>query len=298
MLPEYKILCIVSIKTTALLRRSNGRYSIYDMPFAKIRDIQMYFEIRGSGPRLLFINGTGGDLRREPSIFDSPLTEEFELLAYDQRGLGQTDRPDIRYTMADYAMDTDALLEAVGWESCNVLGVSFGGMVGQEFAIRYPHRVNRLALACTRSGGAGGASYPLHEFSELSPDERAARVIPLADTRLDAQWRAANPEQFREMVEQSTEGAKLGANEPGRKVGARRQVEARKEHNTYDRLPALQMPVFICGGQYDGIAPVENLRAINKQVPHARFELFDGGHMFLRQDPRAFEQIIAFLREG
>ena len=265
------------------------------MPFLEVRDIQMYYEINGTGPRLLFINGSGGDLRRKPSIFDSSLAEHFEILAHDQRGLGQTDRPDIPYTMADYAIDANALLEAVGWDRCSVLGISFGGMVAQEFALRYPHRIQRLVLACTSSGGAGGASYPLHEFGNLSPQERAVRVVPLSDTRRDAAWQAANPQQFQELVDETVAGFLVGADEPGRRIGARHLLEARSRHNTYDRLPNLQMPVFICGGRYDGIAPVANLEAIHKQVPHTRLELFDGGHLFFLQDARAFERIAAFL---
>jgi len=81
------------------------------MPFITVRDIQMYYEISGTGPRLLYFNGTGGDLRRKPGIFDFPLADHFEILAHDQRGLGQTERPDIPYTMVDYAMDAESLLE-------------------------------------------------------------------------------------------------------------------------------------------------------------------------------------------
>ncbi|MFP4667484.1 MAG: alpha/beta fold hydrolase [Desulfobacterales bacterium] len=244
---------------------------------------------------MLFLNGTGGDLRREPGIFQSPLADRFEILAHDQRGLGQTDRPNIAYSMADYAMDAAALLDALGWDSCSVLGFSFGGMVAQELALRFPHRVRRLVLACTSSGGAGGDSYPLHEFSHLTPEERAVRIIPLLDTRCDAAWQAANPNQFKELVNQMVADAMIGADEPGRKVGALRQLEARIGHDAYDRLPNLQMPVFICGGRYDGIVPVSNLEAIREQVPNARLELFEGGHRFLLQDPRAYEQISDFL---
>jgi 3-oxoadipate enol-lactonase len=266
------------------------------MPFIDVRDIQIYFEIYGTGPRLLFLNVTGGDLRRKPGIFESPLTTHFEILAYDQRGLGQTERPDIPYTMEDYAIDANTLLEVLGWESCSVLGISFGGMVAQGFALQYPHRIQKLVLACTSSGGAGGGSYPLHKFAHLTPKERVKRIIPLMDTRCDAEWQGANPQQFKELVDQMVAEYKVGADEPGREVGARRQLEARKGHDTYDRLPNLQMPVFVGGGRYDGIAPVANLQAIHKQVPHAHLELFEGGHLFFLQDPRAFQRIIAFLK--
>ena len=266
------------------------------MPFVSVRDLRMYYEVGGNGPRLLFISGTGGDLRRSPNAFDSPLPQHFAVLAYDQRGLGRTDRPDIPYTMADYAADADALLQAVGWERCRVMGVSFGGMVAQEFALRYPHRVESLVLGCTSSGGAGGASYPLHELTDLSLSEWARKVVELSDTRRDAAWQAAHPQEFQTLVAETLAGLKVGENEPGRAVGARCQIEARQGHNTYERLPTLKMPVLICGGRYDGIAAVSNQEAMRRQIPDARLELFEGGHLFFIQDPRAFERIIAFLQ--
>ena len=266
------------------------------MPFIHVRDLKMYYEIRGKGPRLLVISGTGGDLRRSPSIFDMPIAQDFEILAYDQRGLGQTSRPDIPYTMVDYADDANALLDAVGWDRCLVMGISFGGMAAQEFALRYPQRVERLVLACTSSGGPGGASYPLHELADLSVEEYARRMIPLRDIRRHAIWREADPEQFQVLFDQTLAGMQVGADEPGRKIGARRQLEARALHDTYDRLPNLRMPVYICGGLYDGIAKPTNLKSMQKQIPGSRLELFDGGHLFYIQDPRAFERIVAFLK--
>ena len=253
------------------------------MPFTTVRNIQMYYEIHGTGPRLLYINGTGGGLRAKPSIFDYPLAEHFEIIAHDQRGLGQTARPDVPYTIADYAMDADGLLDAVGWDGCGVFGISFGGMVAQEFALRFPHRVQRLVMACTSNGGAGGSSYPLHEFGDLSPQDAVARIISLIDTRCDATWQGAHPWQFQETVDRMMQEFTVGADEPGRQVGARRQLEARIWYDTYDRLPTLKMPVFICGGRHDAIPPAANLEAVHAQVPHACLELFDGGHLFLNK---------------
>jgi 3-oxoadipate enol-lactonase len=224
-----------------------------------------------------------------------PIARHFRILAYDQRGLGRTDRPDIPYTMADYAEDANGLLDVMNWDRCLVLGISFGGMVAQEFALRYPHRVERLALACTTSGGAGGASYPLHKLAHLPLEERARRIVELSDNRRDPAWQAANREQFRALVEQSLSDLRVGADEPGRQVGARRQLMARAGHNTYDRLSGLRLPVYICGGRCDGIAPLPNLQAMHKQIPRSRLELFDGGHFFFLQDSRAFGRLRAFL---
>ena len=267
------------------------------MPFAAVRDIHMYYEICGAGPRLLYISGTGGDLRRSPNAFDAPFTDHFEVLAYDQRGLGQTDKPDEPYTMADYAADADALLQAVGWESCLVIGISFGGMVAQEFALRYPERVKRLVLGCTSSGGDGGASYPLHELASLAPEDWAKRVVELSDMRRDAAWRAANVQEFQTLIDETLAMRTVGADEPGKIIGARRQIEARQGHDTYNRLPQLNMPTLICGGRYDGVAPVDNQEALLRQISTAQMALFEGGHLFFTQDPRAFPQMIAFFKD-
>ena len=77
-------------------------------PFATIRGIRMYYERAGSGQPLFFINGSQGDLRMQPGPFDGPIGGRFDLLAHDQRGLGQTEKPDTDYTMADYAEDAFA----------------------------------------------------------------------------------------------------------------------------------------------------------------------------------------------
>ncbi len=265
------------------------------MPMIDIGPIELYYELRGSGPRLLFISGTGGDLRRHPGIFESPLADNFEILAYDQRGLGRSSRPDMEHSMADYATDADALLSTLGWESSAVLGISFGGMVAQEYALRFPQRVDRAVLACTSTGGDGGHSYPLHELSDLGPEEWVRTVLPLSDIRRDASWRSNHSQEFEKLVEQMLGAVSIGADEPGRAIGARRQIEARMGHDTFHRLPKLRLPVLVCGGRYDGIAPTENLEAIVNQVADAELALFDGGHMFYLQDAQAFERIGAFL---
>ena len=238
------------------------------MPHITTPRIHTYYERAGSGPRLLYISGTGGDLRAKPSVFDGPLAQHFELLAYDQRGLGQTAVPDGPYTMQDYADDAAALLDALGWDRCLVMGVSFGGMVAQEFALRHPARVERMVLACTSAGGAGSASYPLHELAHLSVEDHARRTLHIADTRFAAIERD-NPERFEKMLAYTIAGDAIGADNPDRAKGRALQLEARRHHDTFDRLPSLTMPVYIVGGRYDGIAPPANLEALHAQIPNS-----------------------------
>jgi 3-oxoadipate enol-lactonase len=260
------------------------------LPFARLRDIDVHYELRGEGRPVLFINGTGRDLRQKPSVFDGPLgrADDLAVLAYDQRGLGQSSKPDVAYSMADYADDAAALIEHVGWRSCAVIGVSFGGMVAQELAIRHPRLVDRLVLCCTSSGGAGGSSYPLHELADLEPRERARRQVSLSDVRLEV---------TDALVDMALATASVGQGEPGREVGARRQLEARAEHDTWDRLPTVTAATLVCAGRYDGIAPVERSEALADRIPDAELAVFEGGHLFLIQDRSSWQHIIEFVRE-
>src|SRR5215831_13981397 len=99
------------------------------MPFIELGNLTLCYDIRGHGPRVVFIPGTASDLRQHVNIFASPLTEQFEVLSFDPRGIGQSNSPDAEPTMLDYASDVKKLLDALGWTACACMGESFGGMV-------------------------------------------------------------------------------------------------------------------------------------------------------------------------
>jgi 3-oxoadipate enol-lactonase len=261
------------------------------VPFVRANGIDLYYELAGAGERLLFISGTGADLRRSPRLTDGSPFAAFELLQYDQRGLGQTAVPEGPYTMQDYADDAADLLDAVGWDACAVLGVSFGGMVAQELAIRHPERVRRLVLACTSAGGAGGASYPLHELVGLDVETSLDKRLQLLDTRWDAAWRADNPE----MVAMLAEGFQLGREDGGPGDGPLMQLEARRHHDTSERLAQIGCPTLVCGGRCDGLAPPANSEFLARTIPGAQLAFFDGGHLFMMQDPAAMPAMLDFL---
>lgn len=266
------------------------------MPFISVSDIDIYYEILGKGPRLLYINGTGADLRNRPNIFDSSLADQFEILAFDQRGLGQTDRPDIRYSMEDYANDTAELLQSLNWGQCHVMGISFGGMVAQELALRHANCIDRLVLCCTSSGGAGGHSYPFHEMPDLPEDEMNSISVSINDRRHDIVWQQQNPKDY-QMILARNKTRNAGVGEPDREIGAKRQLEARIEHDTFDRLPEIKLPVLIAGGAYDGIAPPANLEVINRQIEQSKLLFFQGGHDFYDHDPQAYQRVAKFLKD-
>jgi 3-oxoadipate enol-lactonase len=263
------------------------------MPFTMANGLKLYYERSGSGPPLLFISGTGGDLRMKPNVFDGPLSRSFDLLAYDQRGLGQTEKPDLPYSMADYADDAAALMADQGWDEALVVGVSFGGMVAQELALRHPGRVKRLVLACTSPGGAGGASFPFHEIEHLKGEARARHMIPISDIRRDEAWAAAHPDQYALFVAMGA--ADPYADEPGHAMGAHRQLAARAAHDTWDRLPEIACPTLIAAGRHDGIALPATQEKMTARIPGAQLQWFEGGHLFMIQDRAAVPAMATFL---
>ena len=266
------------------------------MPVTQANGTSLYFERAGSGRPLLFISGTGGDLRNKPNVFEGPLAKTFDLLAYDQRGLGQSGKPDVPYAMADYADDAAALMADRGWDEALVIGVSFGGMVAQELAIRHPGRVRRLVLACTSPGGGGGASFPFHEIEHLKGEARARYLIPVSDTRCDEAWAAAHPDQYALFVAMGA--ADPYAAEPGHTMGAHRQLEARSQHDTWDRLSDISCPVMIAAGRYDGIALPATQEKLASRIAGAKLQWFEGGHLFMIQDRTAAPAMADFLTES
>ena len=265
------------------------------MPYLPIRDIDIWFDRAGTGSQLLAISGSRGDLRRKPNLLESPLARAFDVIGYDQRGLGRTSKPEKPYLMADYADDAAALMDAVGWERARIVGVSFGGMVALELALRHPHRVAKLALCCTSPGGAGGSSYPLHTLQALPSEERARRMVSISDTRCNAGWAAENPLRMHELLKSWMNDA--FADDPGHYSGLARVLEARRAHDAWDRLDRIACSVLICGGRHDGIALPSSQQSMANRISSAALRMFEGGHLFLWQDPSAFPEIVEFLRE-
>jgi 3-oxoadipate enol-lactonase len=153
--------------------------------------------------------------------------------------------------------------------------------------------VTRLVLACTSPGGAGGASYPFHEIQHLKGEDRARFLMPVSDTRHDATWAAARADTVAQILAMSVDRY---ADEPGREMGARRQLEARARHDTWDRLGDIACPVMIAAGRYDGIALPATQERMAGRIPGAELRFFDGGHMFMIQDRTATPAIAEFLK--
>ena len=267
------------------------------MPFADIGDLSICYEIHGEGPRVVLISGTGADLRQNPRRDRHPLTREHRVLMFDQRGLGRTGKPDGPYTMATYADDVARLMEYLGWSRAHIVGTSFGGMVAQHLALHHPDRVDRLVLACTSSGGAGGASYDLLAHDGRPRAERVRATAPIMDTRNDLTTDPPTYAPWFEALLKQAEQPALNADDPNADAGARHQLEARATHDVHDRLGEIAAPTLVLGGWFDGQAPPENQQRLAAAIPGARLEMVDGGHFFLLQVPSTWQTVADFFGE-
>jgi 3-oxoadipate enol-lactonase len=280
--------------------------------FVPANGISIYTETSGppNGPVVLLISGTGNDLRADvgPDGIkpEHPLAAAgFRVIQYDQRGLGQTTKPDEPYSMAGFADDAAALVNAlihteqIPTETVHVIGISFGGMVAQNLVIRHPNLIDRLVLCCTSTGGEGGSSFDLLSVADLPDDERLRIVASKMDTRNDL---TTTPPTFAPgyllMAKRGARSHALMTMDPLGTMGARRQLEARGGHDTWAGMAEVATHTLVCGGVFDATAPPENLRALANRIPNARLAMFEGGHAFLFQDHNAWPTIVTFLRES
>ena len=265
------------------------------MPFINTKNIKLYYESAGHGEAVLYISGTGGDLRKSPSVFDNDLKNNFHLISYDQRGLGQSEIPDGPYTMKDYADDAFNFLRKLGFEKVNIIGVSFGGMVAQHLAINYPNVVEKLVLMCTSPGGKKYHSFPLHELEAIKDDlEYAREFVSISDLRITDDYIKKNNEVYEFLIDQIKNY--LRSPESKRNQGKYLQLDARKDHNVLNLLKNIKCPTLIAGGLYDGIASKSNIDILDELIPNSSKKFYKGGHTFFLEDQQAWKDIIEFLK--
>ncbi|HEU5475390.1 MAG TPA: alpha/beta fold hydrolase [Actinophytocola sp.] len=244
---------------------------------------------RGTGAPLLLIMGMGGHHRMWGEPFLSLLEKDFDIVAFDHRGIGTSDRADGPFTIADLAGDAARVLDLAGWDSAHVFGISLGGMVAQELALLRPERVRTLALGCTYPGAGGDLSAT---GAQRAVGASATRDAELAvrtafEVNLSARY-AADPAHFAAFREVA-----LAVKVPAQVILM--QLQAGMGHDAIARLAGITAPTLVMHGTEDEMLAVGNGVRIAELIPNARLELFDGaGHLFWWEDP---ERTVALLRE-
>src|SRR5579872_3406946 len=110
------------------------------MPYIKVNNINIYYEVLGRGEPLVFILGLSTDLS-EWGYFINKLAEQYKVLVFDNRGCGRSDKPNIPYSIEIMASDTAELMKSLGFNDTNVIGLSMGGRIALDLSLKYPELV-------------------------------------------------------------------------------------------------------------------------------------------------------------
>ncbi|MBK9313357.1 MAG: alpha/beta fold hydrolase [Acidobacteria bacterium] len=259
----------------------------------QVNDIQIFYEVNGKGEPLLMIYGLAGRGNGFRHQIIS-LSAEFRTIVFDNRGTGETDQPEEPYSIEQMADDAAGLLDGLGIDSAYVFGVSMGGMIAQELALRHPGKVRKLALGCTHSGIKHCVPSPkwvTEIFKTLAGKQREEAVRESVPFNFSPWTQKHKPElieaEIRRMI---PNGQSLH--------GYTNQVKAIYGFDTFDRLPAIDVPTLIMTGKDDVLIPPDNSRMLAERIPGARLiEIENAGHLFfIEQADQVNRALIEFFR--
>ncbi|HEY93402.1 MAG TPA: alpha/beta fold hydrolase [Dehalococcoidia bacterium] len=245
------------------------------MPYVKVNDINMYYEQHGQGKPLVLIPGIGSDSSNFAQVIPI-FSQYYQVIAIDNRGAGKSDKPDYPYTIEMMADDLSGLLDELGIDKANVFGLSMGGGIAQEFALKYPEKVISLILGCTACGGSHAISLEgtattldsIGANTSLTPEERVKSVMSLLYTQ---DFMEKNPDLIKEIA--------LQAKNPPDPTGWARQQEAISSADTYDRLPNITMPTLVIVGEEDKMIHPDNSRLLASRIPDSELAIIkNAGH--------------------
>jgi 3-oxoadipate enol-lactonase len=253
------------------------------MPHAAVDGTQLYYERRGEGEPLLLIQGMSGTHLAWGEPFLGALGDDLDVVAYNHRGVGESGPHEGAVTTVGLADDAAGMLDALGWETAHVLGISMGGMVAQELALRHPGRIRTLVLGCTYPGGTDAQLADPALIQELAgamlsgDRELALRTGFAANLSAAFAGDEANWGPFHAMA--------TGLPVPVPVIMA--QMQAVIGHDTSARLSAIDTPTLVIHGTEDRMLPARNGELIASLIPDARLELLEGvGHMFWWEQPQ------------
>lgn len=265
------------------------------MPTIRTTRLNTYYEVHGDGDPLLLIRGLGSTCDGFKAQVEG-LSPYFRVISFDNRCVGRSDQPQEPFTIADMADDTAALLDALGVPSAHVFGVSLGGMVAQELALRHPSRVRKLVLGCTHAGPRTAARSPdwavrlFNESRDLPRPAALRHSVSLLFARKTIDERP-------ELVE-ATLAVMANNNQP--KSSYLLQLGAVMQHDTIDRLAQIAHPTLVLTGTEDTLVDPENSRRIAQLISGSRLvEFRETGHVFFTEKADEVNRtLIDFFREA
>jgi 3-oxoadipate enol-lactonase len=259
------------------------------MPHATIHGHDLFYERAGSGEPLLLVMGMSGTHRTWGQSFLDALREDFDVVVYDHRGIGQSSRAEAGYSIADLADDAAALLDVLEWDDAHVVGISMGGMVAQELALRHPARIRTLTLGCTYAGGPGSSLTTEAVFGRLGEAWSSGDV----EKALRTAWEVNVSRAFAGDEDQYAAFRESALAVPAGLPAILAQIQAIAVHDASARLAEIEAPTLIVHGTDDEMLPVSNAHAIAERMPEARLEILDGiGHLFFWEHPQDSARLV------
>jgi pimeloyl-ACP methyl ester carboxylesterase len=264
------------------------------MATARVNGINIYYETQGKGEPLLLIMGLGANTTGWASQIPV-LSREYQVIAFDNRGAGRSDKPNEPYSIGQMADDARGVLDALRIESAHVFGMSLGGMIAQELVLRYPRRVRSLILGGTMAGG------PTAVFAG---PEVVQQFISLAGLPVIQAIEAGLALLYSDDYVKTHKGelvrrALLNAHLMAPMYAIQRQFMAIIGFNTVSRLGDIVVPALVLSGTADRVMPRQNAQVLVEGIRGAQLVELDGaGHGFLvEKADEVNASVLGFLRE-
>ncbi len=254
------------------------------MPTLRVNDINLYYEVTGQGQPLLLVHGLGSSTR-DWVLQTAELSRQFQVITFDLRGHGQTDKPPAPYSMAQFAADTAGLLRGLGVGPAHVVGLSLGGMVAFQLAVDAPALIKTLTIV-----NSGPALIPRTLAEKFAVYSRLV-IIRLLGMRKMSEMIAKRlfprPEQAElcatavEHFSQNDQRAYLAT------------LRAMIGWSVLNKLGAIECPTLVIASDHD-YTPVAAKEAYVKRMPHARLVVMeDARHAVPIEHPQKFNAVVA-----
>jgi 3-oxoadipate enol-lactonase len=259
----------------------------------RLRSSRPHWHDGGAGPTVVLVNGWGASGLTWPSAWLNRLDRYFRVIRPDNRGTGRSRRAQTPFTIADLAKDVLAILDEAAVERAVIVGLSMGGMIAQELALRAPSRVAALVLVATRpsvpahrptlrSSVAWELLRPPHPRGALEAYTRRQWVLTTAPD-----FPERHPEVIDQIVHQTM--ARLTP-----RLLLLQQARAIFGWGHSERLRRIEAPTTIVHGRLDPLVEVENGQTLARLIPHSRYiELADVGHLVPYEATERLHDIVA-----
>jgi 3-oxoadipate enol-lactonase len=268
------------------------------MPTIPANGIKVHYEIHGEGTPLVLIAGLGYPAWQWQRMIPY-LSQQIKVIAFDNRGVGETDKPPGRYTAGLLAADTVALMDGLKIESAVIMGHSMGGFIAQELALTYPQRVSKLILSATNFGGPHHV--PVTPEAMLVLSDMTSDPITRFKNGLVVSTAPGFAEQHPEIIQEWLDWRIAHPIDP---AGYQAQMAIglgliSQEASFEDKLANIRVPALILSGAHDKVVPPANAKLLADKLPSSTVVILpDAGHFFPMEVPReASQAVINFIKQ-